>query len=321
MVHARMFSFTDDSINVAFPNTSNIGRKPSKTGPIPAPQSADPALLLFQLRRAQSFWYQELYQSDSTPLANPSAFIWQMCLQMREWGDSLPNTLSPGVRQMFDQELRYSYVYCIAPSTRAPQITEYDRTLIFEYSLTYLNTMNDIANGGFSTSLYTYHDALKVYFMANQFLAVLSDAADMLLSGAQIPMPAVAPGSAPPPPLPKHHVHPGSPADDNLERSLYCIERIPQTLEKYGERWEDAMMLKQSFERISQDMIEQLYSRRQMRGPPLQQSPNQYQNNISLNAHVSPQMQPQSQQQQQQQQHAVQWTGIDPSQMLPGHGR
>ncbi|PMB73093.1 Positive regulator of purine utilization [Beauveria bassiana] len=192
MVHARTFSFTDDSINVAFPASISLRKQSLSSGPIAAPQSTDPALLLFQLRRAQSYWYQELYQSDTTPLTDPTTFLWQMCLDMREWGESLPDSLPPGIRRMFEQELRYSYVYCIAPSVRAPQITDYSRTLIFEYSLEYLNIMLEISRTGLNSAFYTYHDALKVYFMGNQLLAVLRDAEEVLLSGRPVP----------PPPLP-----------------------------------------------------------------------------------------------------------------------
>ncbi|KAJ4165637.1 hypothetical protein LMH87_007261 [Akanthomyces muscarius] len=228
MVHARTFSFTDDSINVAFPASLSQQRKHSlSSGSIGAPQSTDPALLLFQLRRAQSFWYQELYQSDPTPLADPTTFLWQMCLDMREWGESLPDSLPLGIRRMFEQELRYSYVYCIAPSVRAPQITDYSRTLIFEYSLEYLNIMLEIARTGLNTAFYTYHDALKVYFMGNQLLAVLRDAEDVLLSGRPVPAPQQRPGCPPAPPIPRRTVMPANNANDALERSLWCLERRP----------------------------------------------------------------------------------------------
>lgn len=280
MVHARTLSFTDDSINVAFPASLSQQRKqPLLSGAIAAPQSTDPALLLFQLRRAQSFWYQELYQSDPAPLADPTTFLWQMCLDMREWGESLPDTLPLGIRRMFEQELRYSYVYCIAPSVRAPQITDYTRTLIFEYSLEYLNVMLEIARTGLNSAFYTYHDALKVYFMGNQLLAVLRDAEDVLLSGRPVPPPPQRPGCPPAPPIPRRTGLPASNANDALERSLWCLERVHETLSNYSERWEDATMLKDSFQQISADTLRHLREVRAMRGMPPQphHSPHQQQ--------------------------------------------
>ncbi|KAJ6788017.1 hypothetical protein PWT90_01129 [Aphanocladium album] len=300
MVHARTFSFTDDSINVAFPASLSQTRKQSlSSGSIATPQSTDAALLLFQLRRAQSFWYQELYQSDPTPLSDPTTFLWQMCLDMREWGESLPETLPPGIRRMFEQELRYSYVYCIAPSVRAPQITDYSRTLIFEYSLEYLNIMHEIARTGLNSAFYTYHDALKVYFMGNQLLAVLRDAEEMLLSGRPVPPPPQRPGCPPAPPIPRRTSLPASHSHDALERSLWCLERVHETLAKYSERWEDATMLKDSFQQISADTLRRLRELRALRSVPQQP-----QHSPHLQQQHHPQQQPQQQAQHQQyQQH------------------
>lgn len=315
MVHARTFSFTDETINVAFPSSinskSDLSRKPSETGPISGPQSADPALLLFQLRRAQSFWYQELYQSDSTPLADPSAFLWQMCLDMREWGESLPITLPAGIRRMFDQELRYSYVYCIAPSVRAPQITDYTRSLIFEYALEYLNVMFDIAHMDLNSALYTYHDAIKVYFMGNQFLAVLRDSEDIILSGRPVPAPPTRPGCPPPPPMPKRHVQLAQTPAEMLQKSLGCLQGIPQTLMKYAERWEDANMLLQSFQQLSKDTTARLQSRRAAASSPHQQQQQQQQQQVPQPQYQNP-MPPTTMQGQQP------WVGINVSQMMHG---
>ncbi|KAG6036833.1 hypothetical protein E4U41_005469 [Claviceps citrina] len=276
MANARPFSFTDDSTNVAFPQGLNQAEKQAASRAISGPQSADPALRLFQLRRAQSYWYQVLYQSDTTASPDPTSFLWQMCLDMREWQESLPGTLPTDARRMFEQELRYSYVYCLSPSNKAPHITDYTRLLIFEYSLEYLNDMYDIAYNGLNAALYTYHDALKVYFMANQFLAVLRDAQDLILSGIQVPPPSCAPGSAPPAPIPRRQVKPGMPMETNLDRSLWCLERIPKTLELYGMRWGDALMLKQSFEQLSGETVGRLRSIRQLSSMALDQPQSQY---------------------------------------------
>ena len=291
MVHARTFSFTDNSINVAFPSCSAKDNTPK---PMTAPQSSDPALLLFQLRRAQSFWYQELYQSHSAaPLHDPTSFVWRMCYDMREWGESLPQTLPPAVRQLFDQELRYSYVYCIAPSGRAPEISDYSRTLIFEYAVAYLDTMHEIAHNSLNNAFYTYHDALKVYFMANQLLAVLSDSEDMLLMGHPVPPPMSRSGGPPPPPVPRRPMAPGMPMPNNLRRSVHCLERVDQTLGKFGERWEESAMLKLSFESISGDTMERLRRRMDMQDAAMdhhQQQHSHFQNGVpmSLNGQGQP---------------------------------
>ncbi|KAM5355902.1 hypothetical protein ACJ41O_002548 [Fusarium nematophilum] len=312
MVHARTFSFTDDTVNVAFPQASATGRKASIAGPIAGPQSADPALLLFQLRRAQSHWYQELYQSGSVPLQDPISYIWNMCLDMREWQESLPNTLAPEIRQLFEQELRYSYVYCIAPSARAPQITDYNRILIFEHSMAYLDTIHEIAHGERNSVFYTYHDVLRVYFMANQFLAVLRDAEDMLLSGVPVPIPIPRPGAAPAPPLPRRLQPQGLSGEDNLDRSLRCLEKVSQTLNTYGERWVDASTWRENFGRISQQVLDQLQRRKQVRDATREQQ---------LHYHsggTQPGHQGALQMQNSQHPKEMRWVGFDVAQMMRG---
>jgi hypothetical protein len=324
MVHARTFSFTDSASNVSFPTSSAKSTVPR---PIAAPQSSDPALLLFQLRRAQSFWYQEFYQSQSAPpLPDPTSFVWQMCLEMREWGESLPSTLSPAIRQMFDQELRYSYVYCIAPSARAPQMTDYSRTLIFEYAVAYLDSMHEIAQTALNGAFYTYHDALKVYFMASQLMAVLWDAEDMLVNGLQGPMPVHRPGAPPPPPIPGRPVRPGMPMEDNLRRSLRCLEYVSQTLQKFGERWEESSMLKTSFEAVSRETVERLRRRLEIQDATRDQQQHQHQHQHQHHSMAQYQaggsmpmsMQHQQQPPQQHQAREVRWVGVDVGQMMRG---
>jgi len=263
MVHARAFSFTDDAIAVSFPSATPALRAHPSSGAIGS-VALDPALLHFQLRRAQSHWYQALFQSDPNDvLPDAASFIWQMCHDMREWAESLPDTLPIGIRELFDLELRYSYVYCIAPSARAPHMTAYGRMLIFEHAIAYLNRIYEVAHAVMNTSFYTYHDALRVYFMGSQFVAVLRSDGDALISGASVPVPLALPGQPAPPPLPRRFD--GANAGDNLDRSLRSLERVGLTLKKYGERWEDALALLHSFETISSEVRSWLEEKRRVR--------------------------------------------------------
>lgn len=263
MVHARAFSFTDDAIAVGFPSVSQRTHAHSGSSAMGS-LTADPSLLHFQLRRAQSHWYQTLFQSDpNDTLPDAASFIWQMCHDMREWAESLPDNLAIGIRELFDLELRYSYVYCIAPSARTPHMTAYGRMLIFEHAIAYLNRIYEVAHAVMNTSFYTYHDALRVYFMGSQFVAVLRNDGDALISGAGVPVPLALPGQPGPPPLPKRSD--GGSGGDNLDRSLRSLERASLTLEKYGERWEDSFALLQSFEMMSSEILTWLRSKREAR--------------------------------------------------------
>ncbi|KAK1970932.1 fungal-specific transcription factor domain-containing protein [Colletotrichum sublineola] len=285
MIRTRSFSFTDDSINVEYPSNSGLS-----AGPITGPQSADSALALFQLRRLQSEWYQILFQADSAPHPDAASFIWQMCLEMREWHESLPDNLPPGVRELFELELRYSYIYCLTPSDRSPHLTDYARKLIFEHAIAYMNIIHNVAHNATSTAFYTSLDVLKIYFVAMQFLTVLNAARELLVSEQRIIPPITRPGTAPPPPLP--HCPIGG--EDSLDRSIRCLQQVFETLGSFSQRWDIASQLKTTFESISSEMFSWLQVRRQMREQgqvPQQQHHQQHQQQ----QHQQPQPQPQQQ--------------------------
>ena len=255
MVHARSFSFTDDSVSVVYP-APQTSLAPETTGSsLAKPHSLEIALLLFQLRRGQSSWYQQLFQSTRDPLQQASTYIWQMCHDMHEWSDSIPSTLPRVFKDFFDLELLYSYVYCIAPSCRVQSVPDYGKNLIFEYSISYMQKILPISKDPLHNAFYTYHDALRVYFIGSQFLAVLSENLDQLLNGT-IPYVSYVPGSPPPPPLPP------STGIENVDRSMNCIAHIKDTLRTFGRRWDDAQALLSSFESQAGSLLATLHQRK-----------------------------------------------------------
>ncbi|KAL1891587.1 hypothetical protein Cpir12675_004896 [Ceratocystis pirilliformis] len=325
MVHARAFSFTDDAINVVIPKATiakpaeqapatNNGAPPS-SAPSPPPLIF-PAQHLFQLRKTQSLWYQTLFQSDDQDISDTPSFIWKMCADMKDWNSSLPSTQPAFVCEYFDLELRYSYVYCIAPSARAPQITDYSRVLIFEHTTAYLEVIHRIAKAAMSAAFYTYHDALKVYFMASQFLAVLRDAEDMLLMGAPVQIPVVNPGCPPPLPLPSR-VYLRGRDEENLDRSLRVLQLVVETLELFGRRWTDALSLKNNFQMISNEVVERLHVKQQVRDSARMQQQHQQQGQVmSPGPDAGPTGQGQAQGQGQGS--PSQWVGVNVAQMMHG---
>ena len=258
MVHARSFSFTDDSTSVAYPSVLPTVSSGTPSSPVAGPHSLESALLLFQLRFAQSNWYQELFQASRDPLQCSSTYIWQVCQDMREWSESFPDTLPLAFKDFFDLELLYSYVYCLAPSCRVPAVSDYGKTLIFEYSIAYMQKIFPISRDPVNMAFYTYHDALRVYFVGSQFLAVLSENQEQLLNGV-VPYVTVVEGSPPPPPLPSRHT-----GMDNLNRSIKCITHIKETLKTFGHRWEDSQALHSSFEAQAGSMLADLHQRKHL---------------------------------------------------------
>lgn len=284
MVHARCFSFTDDSACVAFPSLQAGANRGPAANSLTGPHSFEPASLMFPLRYTQSSWYQELFQSSRAPLQNPSLYIWQMCQEMHEWSESFPDSLPLAFKDFFDLELLYSYVYCLAPSCRVPSVSAYGKTLIFEYSIAYMQKIFPISRDPINKAFYTYHDALRVYFVGSQFLAVLREDPDQLLNGV-LPYTPVATGSPPPPPLPSNA------GVDGVDRSINCVTHITETLVTFGHRWDDSKTLLSSFKSQAEPVLAMLHHRkqrlaetpRQSRSPPgfMPQPPFNHMPNIS----------------------------------------
>jgi hypothetical protein len=255
MVHARSFSFTDDSASVAFPSTSTVAGPTEFANSRLGPHSLDAAILLFQLRRVQSNWYQELFQSSRDPLKQSSTYIREMCQEMHSWSKSFPLSLPSAIKEFFELELLYSFVYCLAPSCRVTAVSEHGKTLIFEYSLKYMSKIYPLSNDPINTAFYTYHDALRVYFIGSQFLAVLSTNLEQLLHEIAPYTAAIA--SAPLSPTIQNPER-----FSNINRSIACIEQIVDTLKIYGERWDDSKALQASFESQAAGILRDLSGRR-----------------------------------------------------------
>ncbi|CAG8957594.1 hypothetical protein HYFRA_00010460 [Hymenoscyphus fraxineus] len=253
MVHARCFSFTDDStaVNLPWIPETNAAVSDSLTGQ----HSIETAGLLFQLRYVQSSWYQELFQSSREPLQDPERYIWHICQEMKDWSESFPDTLKLSFKEFFDLELLYSYVYCLAPSCRTQTVSAYGKTLIFEYCIAYMQKLFPISKDPINKAFYTYHDALRVYFIGSQFLAVLMEDQDLLLNGV-LPYIQTSPNAPAPPPLPPNT------GVDSVERSINCVTHIKETLKTFGQRWDDSKALLTSFESQSESILSDLHLRK-----------------------------------------------------------
>lgn len=330
MVHARAFSFYDDALSVGLPSPNYASSTLSTGSSVAQPSLPDASVFLFRLRQLESEWYQTLFQCNpNDPLPDATFYIWQKCFEMREWSEGLPHSLPIDIREMLDLELRYSYVYCIAPCARAPHLSAYGKMLIFEHAIGYADRIYEAANSVTSRGFYTYHDALRVYFMGSQFVSVLRDAGDLVLSGSPIPMPHLIPGKPPPPLLPERVDRGGG---DNLERSLRCLGRLRLTLKLYGDRWEDALSLMETFEMMSAEVLESLKARQvareaaeaaradnarnRQRQPLSVHQP--VPNSVSATQHYSPlpphtqQLPPQGQE--------MRWVDVDVAQIIRGGG-
>lgn len=247
MVNARAFSFTDDSTNVELPHVqSTLGTKTAAQGSIPGPHSMETAVLLFKLRLVQSSWYQTLFQSSREPLQDAPKYISERRREMREWSELIPDELSRSIRELFDLELLYSYIYCLAPSCRISKASEFDESLIIEYSIAYMQKLALIVKSPDTAAFYTYHDALRVYFIGTQFVMVLIPYKQLLLHSVE----GSTYGGRAAEPLPLFLS-----TKEMVEDCIRCIHQIVETLKSYGVKWGDAQALCMNIEAQSSMLL------------------------------------------------------------------
>ena len=243
LVQTRAFSFSDDSARVKVPfykQPSSASNSPEADG-LQRQQRAtshEHALDLVTLRKIQSAWYTELFQTGRTRWDEPYAFLWDTCDAMRKWFDDISPTTPAHLHRFFEVDLYYSYVYVLSPSPRTPTVIPFAQRLIFEYCIRYAELITDLISDPSYSAPLTFYDAMRVYMTGRQFLDVLLHNMDMLLSGTIPPHPEVKPTTAPPPPMPVPHLPPGETVQRfNIRRSINCITQITTCLERLGVRF------------------------------------------------------------------------------------
>ncbi|EMD00960.1 hypothetical protein BAUCODRAFT_190769 [Baudoinia panamericana UAMH 10762] len=266
LVQTRAFSFSDDSakVKVPFTRTPAQQHQPQMHGngtPKGWLQSHDQALELITLRRMQSQWYTDLFQSGRARFDEPYQYVWNTCDTMRKWFENLAPSTSQSMRAFFELDLLYSYVYVLSPSPRVPVINPFAAKLIFEYCIRYADLMLRLIHDPAYTAPLTFYDAMRVYMTGRQFLDVLQNHTDVLLNGQVPPHPEVRPATAPPPPMP---VVPLPPGDNlmhfNTQRSALCIKQFTECLSRFGIRW-GYMSWNQRYQVETASMAEQLNNR------------------------------------------------------------
>lgn len=244
IVQTRAFSFGDDSAKVKVPFSKHSSATPgspaarSVSQPGLWMQSHEHALDLIKLRRLQSAWYTQIFQSGRTRWADSYTPLWEKCEAMRKWFDDISPSTTQNMRRWFELDLLFSYVYILSPSARVPAIHAFAQKLIFEYCIRYANLMLDMNTDQTYSAPLTFYDAMRVYMTGRQYLDVLQQNADMLLSGQVPPHPEVKVTASAPPPMPNVVLPPGTTAEYfNTTRSINCIKQMTECLALFGIRF------------------------------------------------------------------------------------
>ncbi|KAK8196756.1 hypothetical protein M8818_006923 [Zalaria obscura] len=255
LVQTRAFSFSDDSTHVSVPYSSSSSSRSNSVGHAQWLSTYSQASNLIKLRKIQSVWYMDLFQSGREPWPSPYPYLWRTCQHMKAWFDGISSNTKPHFRTFFEIDLLYSYIYVLAPSPRVPVVAPFAQNLIFEYCIRYAELVTRIVGDRKYLAPLTFYDAMRVYMTGRQFIDVLWLNQDRLLSGVVPEPPHVPVDSEPPPRLPQ-------PLDPlvNINRSITCIKQLTDCLGSFGMRW-GYMSWRDRFAKDAEPMVTALNQR------------------------------------------------------------
>lgn len=172
MVLQRPFTFSDDSVMVELPKVASpdIAKRIAVRGTL-TPMAA--AIKLFELRKLQSEWYQQLHLSGNVPMENPKPFCQKRTELLKEWLDTMPESINKSTKDWLYLEWYYLNVYAAAPCPKIPRPSDEAMVQIFNNCVNYALRFRAILQDSNARFVYTYHDALRTYFIGNNFLHAL----------------------------------------------------------------------------------------------------------------------------------------------------
>ena len=249
MVLRRAFSFSDDSVSVQFPTSSPTGSHAPLTWGSEL-QAQDPTIHLLRVRRLQSTWYQELFQSDRTPYPDPTSRLSAIQQEFHDWFAATPSTLPEWTKSVFELELSYSYVYVMSPSRRVKTVDFYQSLFTFEHCLSFADKMTSALSDPDTRLHYPPHETLRIYFVGDRIIDTLWTNQDKLLDPTKPLVTAVSGDVA----NPRY-----CSSQDVIPRSIKCIRQILDMLDEFGARWSRSTLLRTIFEKKSATMLATLH--------------------------------------------------------------
>jgi hypothetical protein len=213
-------------------------------------RSYDISLAHLRMRQIQSAWYTKLFQTSREPMENPYSYIWKVYSEMTEWFENLPANTPQHLKQFFEFDLLYSYVYILSPSSACPQPSEHAQRLVIEHCTAYAKKISSVLSTTPKVSPFTFYDALRVYMMGHDFVDTLLSNLDVLIQppthtpSAYSSIPDIdadldplssSPALASPPNLPTSDTteYPQSP----IVRAIETIETYQSSLSAFGMRF------------------------------------------------------------------------------------
>ncbi|KAI9369955.1 fungal-specific transcription factor domain-containing protein [Aspergillus egyptiacus] len=235
----RTFSFSDDSVNVAFP-ASAVASSSSEQNHIFS-RSLDPAWNIIRLRRILSAAYQTKYVNGIEFSSQAATATWELYSQASKWFNNLPNNVSQFYSTLYRSEFLYSTTVILSPSTRDLPSCNYTRFLLFNQCLDYIRQVHQLLKNRTWFSVITFLDIQRVYQVGRKLINILDQDFDLLVS--LVPAMPQVPDDCPCPPLLECDEH-------TYERASDCLNQVRDILQ-YGVRKWKLHILLQDFLKMS----------------------------------------------------------------------
>ncbi|EAA59892.1 hypothetical protein AN3684.2 [Aspergillus nidulans FGSC A4] len=232
----RTLSFSDDSVNVAFPSS-----KLEKTYIFS--HSSEPAWNMVKIRRILSAAYQQKYFTTTDPSFQSPTPTWVLYSQATEWFYNTPKNISQVLAIRYHLEFLYTITVILAPSTRHLPPCDYTKLLLFNRCIDYVHQLHQILESQIRLHVMDSIEIQRVYQTIRRLFNIVNQSFDVLMS----PVPAApqVPEDCPKPPSLELedclHCH---------ERALECLNQAGNLLQYGARRW-NHHALSQEFQKLS----------------------------------------------------------------------
>ena len=251
----RAFSFTDDSTNVRLfvkPLPSQSSPQLSLTPSDWQLRHSTPSLQLWQIRRLQSSWYQSLFQSHPSALAEPWQSRCKALNEMQHWVNTLADSVPPPLQLPIRSEILYSSILLIWPPGMTTEMDHHGKSLILQYSIDYADVTWNMCMSGDST-ICTYLDVSRAFFVGRRLLEVLQGDYKCLLDSKEFEVSVLSNEHVTPPTFIKTRL------EAKVKDTTHSVQCLIQIIDTLGKRFEIPTGY-DGFKRQSANVLQSLHS-------------------------------------------------------------
>ncbi|KAK2873924.1 hypothetical protein FQN49_001995 [Arthroderma sp. PD_2] len=269
----RAYSFSDDSVNVPLPPISSSSNT-INLGDAMFPKNTKAAIRLFEVRRRQSAFYQDLYFNGREALPDSKNISWKRCAVLMEWFETARGDLTPRLIPLYHLELLYTLILVLSPSKRAPVISEMNRIILFEYTIEFLTNFHTLLNSPALCVSVNYIDFERVYTVVCILIVIVSHYHNEVLSDTlpeYLIQSSASPGTSDTP-LPPYIDR--AKRVNSTTRALEALAKTQSILEFASKRWGIRSLLDDFKGRVDSatSILTFKYGEDQLAGSSIQQS-------------------------------------------------